>query len=83
MTCDGGDRTDEACERHATLIVEVLSDSTAGYDRGEKFAVDRTVESLREDVVIAAARRTVECYRRDETGHRVLYGFSAGDTVEF
>ena len=83
LTCDARDRAEDTSKRHPSLIVEVLSDSTAGYDRGEKFAVYRTLESLREYVVIDPDRFTVECFRRDETGHWVLYSFSGGDTVEF
>lgn len=83
VTCDTGDRADETCKRHPSLIVEVFSDSTAGYDRGEKFAVYRMIESLREYVVIDPHRFRVESFRRDETGHWVLYSFAAGETVQF
>lgn len=83
VTCDARDRSDETCKRYPSLIVEVLSDSTAGYDRGEKFAIYRTIAGLKEYVVIDAARFSVDCFRRDEAGHWVLYSFSAGDTVEF
>jgi Uma2 family endonuclease len=36
-----------------SVIVEVLSDSTEAYDRGEKFAHYRRLESLRDYVLIA------------------------------
>ncbi|HKQ51516.1 MAG TPA: Uma2 family endonuclease, partial [Pyrinomonadaceae bacterium] len=36
-----------------TLIVEVLSASTAAYDRGQKFAHYRGIESLREYVLVS------------------------------
>src|SRR5258708_7242017 len=36
-----------------TVIVEVLSESTEAYDRGEKFAHYRRLETLREFVLVA------------------------------
>jgi len=46
------------------VIVEVLSESTEGYDRGEKFAHYRRLESLQEYVLIAQDRARVEHYAR-------------------
>jgi Uma2 family endonuclease len=51
----------------AKLIVEVLSDSTAAYDRGVKFADYRLLESLQEYVLIDPEARTVEVFRRNES----------------
>ena len=83
VTCDSRDRAEETYKRHPSLIIEVLSNSTAGYDRGEKFAIYRTIESLREYVVIDPDCFTVDCFRRNDSDHWVLYSFSGGDTVEF
>lgn len=47
-----------------SLIVEVLSDSTEKYDRGEKFAHYRRLESLGEYVLVAQNRVLVERYVR-------------------
>lgn len=52
-----------------TLIVEVLSKSTAGYDRGAKFDQYRTIESLREVLFVD-----------QETIHVVQYVRQADDT---
>ncbi|HEX2061543.1 MAG TPA: Uma2 family endonuclease [Thermoanaerobaculia bacterium] len=46
-------------------IIEVLSESTEAYDRGEKFAHYRRIESLREYVLVAQDKMRVEHYRRD------------------
>lgn len=46
------------------VIVEVLSDSTEAYDRGEKFAHYRRLETLREYVLIAQNKVRVEHYLR-------------------
>jgi Uma2 family endonuclease len=47
------------------VIIEVLSPSTERYDRGEKFAHYRRLESLREYILIAQDIRRIEHYRRD------------------
>src|SRR5947208_2413562 len=44
------------------VIVEVLSESTEAYDRGEKFAHYRRLDSLREYVLVAQAKLRVEHY---------------------
>jgi Uma2 family endonuclease len=49
-----------------TLIVEVLSKSTEAYDRGDKFAQYRLLESLREYVLISQDQARVERYSRPE-----------------
>lgn len=47
------------------VIIEVLSPATESYDRGEKFAHYRRLESLKEYVLVAQTTRRVEHYRRD------------------
>ncbi len=46
------------------IIFEVLSPSTDSYDRGKKFEFYRTIETLREYILIDQARVYVEHYRR-------------------
>jgi Uma2 family endonuclease len=48
-----------------TVIVEVLSPSTEAYDRGEKFAHYRRLESLREYVLVAQNKMRIEHFRRE------------------
>ena len=38
VTCDSEDKNESTFKRYPILIIEVLSDSTAGFDRGDKFA---------------------------------------------
>lgn len=47
-----------------TLLVEVLSPSTAAYDRGQKFAHYRGIESLTEYVLVAQDERKVEHFAK-------------------
>jgi Uma2 family endonuclease len=66
-------------KQHPKLIVEVLSDSTAAYDRGEKFRAYRTIEALEEYVLIDQTKPYAEVFRKDASGHWVLFP-SEGDT---
>ena len=47
-----------------TLLVEVLSDSTASYDRGEKATDYRELQSLREFLLVAQDQPLVEHFTR-------------------
>jgi Uma2 family endonuclease len=47
------------------VIVEVLSESTEAYDRGEKFAHYRRLETLREYVLVAQDKIRIEHYLRE------------------
>jgi Uma2 family endonuclease len=46
------------------LVMEVLSDTTERYDRGEKFEAYRAIESLSEYVLVDSRRVSVEKYAR-------------------
>ncbi|TMA66025.1 MAG: Uma2 family endonuclease [Deltaproteobacteria bacterium] len=48
-----------------TVLIEVLSDSTAAYDAGEKFAHYRQIPHLREYVLVSHQERRIEVRRRD------------------
>lgn len=50
------------------LVVEVLSKSTAGYDRGDKFFKYRQLPSLREYVLIDQYQPVVESFFKREAG---------------
>ena len=50
-----------------TVLIEVLSPSTAAYDRGEKFASYQRFESLQEYVLISQNTVHVEHYLRQNT----------------
>lgn len=51
-----------------TVIVEVLSPSTAGYDRGEKWEMYRRIPSLRDYLLVSQDRPRIERYARQEEG---------------
>lgn len=54
------------------LIVEVLSDSTERFDRGEKFAGYRSLRSLVDYLLVAQDQARVEHYMRGPDGTWVL-----------
>ncbi|MGA3015623.1 MAG: Uma2 family endonuclease [Bryobacteraceae bacterium] len=51
-----------------TVIIEVLSESTEAYDRGQKFEQYRSLESLAEYMMISSQRVSVERYTRQPDG---------------
>ena len=54
------------------LIVEVLSPSTEGYDRGKKFELYRTIESLGEYLIVHQDKQHVEHYSKQVDGSWLL-----------
>lgn len=62
VSCDERDRSAELAIAHPCLVVEVLSDATAAYDRGTKFAAYRKLESLAEYLLVDIDARRLELY---------------------
>jgi Uma2 family endonuclease len=54
------------------VIVEVLSKSTEAYDRGQKFKLYRSLESLQEYVLISSREVSVELLTRQPDGQWLL-----------
>lgn len=81
VTCSAVDAGERLVKREPTLIVEVLSRSTAAYDRGPKFAAYRRLPSLREYLLVDPESRVSDLYRRGEDGLWVLHPHASADTV--
>jgi Uma2 family endonuclease len=64
------------------LLVEVLSDGTEAYDRGEKFAHYRRIPSLREYVLVSQHEPRIEVFRRGEDGIWSLHEAGATERVK-
>ena len=79
VTCDARDRRADLFVEHPQLIVEVLSSSTAAYDRGGKFANYRQITELQEYVLIDIETRRVEVFRRQAGNEWLLHDY-AGET---
>lgn len=63
------------------LIVEVLSPSTEAYDRGKKFEFYRTIDSLKEYVLIDQSRMVVDRHRPLGLGRWEMTAFENPDDV--
>jgi Uma2 family endonuclease len=64
VSCELRDHAADQFIEHPILIVEVLSESTAAFDRGDKFAAYRSLASLQEYVLVDIPSRRVESFRR-------------------
>lgn len=51
-----------------TLIIEILSESTESYDRGKKFEHYRTLESIKEYVLVSQEKPKVEQFLKQPDG---------------
>jgi Uma2 family endonuclease len=63
------------------LIVEVLSESTKDYDRGEKFRLYRSIPSLTEYLLVDQYSIHVEHFTKNERGQWVLTDYDARSDV--
>ena len=77
VSCDERDKENTTFKKFPCLIVEVLSDSTEAFDRGDKFADYQLLETLQEYVVINTKRQRVECFRRNNEGLWVLQSYTS------
>lgn len=69
------DREDKDAVVNPVVLVEVLSRNTEAYDRGEKWAQYRRIESLQAYLLVDQIRPRVEIYERagaDAFLHRVV-----------
>jgi Uma2 family endonuclease len=81
VTCSATDLASSMVKTEPKLIVEVLSPTTASYDRGLKFSHYRSLASLQEYVLIDLDTRSTDCYRKGPDGLWVLHPFARGEPV--
>jgi Uma2 family endonuclease len=65
-----------------TVLIEVLSDSTAAIDREEKNHDYRRLTSLREYVLVSQRERSIEVYRRSGPRRWVLEELISGERLQ-
>jgi Uma2 family endonuclease len=63
------------------VLVEVLSSSTEDYDRGEKREHYQRIDSLRDYVLVAQDRRSVEVFSRAPSGEWTHRVHQSGESV--
>jgi len=84
VTCDERDRrSDEAFILYPKLIIEVLSDSTEAFDRGDQFTDYQSNPQLEEYVLVHQKQVLVERFQRKADNLWVPEVFRAGDRVQF
>jgi len=77
VTCDDRDRQATSLISYPKLIIEVLSPSTAGFDRGDKFKAYRRLPSLREYLLVDATQVSVDRYYRNSLNQWILTSYPA------
>ena len=84
VTCDHRDKTPEAnlAKAHPVLIVEILSDSTAAFDRSRKFELYQQIPELQEYLLIEQDRQHADLFRKNAEGLWVLHPIHPGDTIQ-
>jgi Uma2 family endonuclease len=63
------------------VVVEVLSDSTERYDRGDKFASYRTIGTLEDYVLVSQTDVLVEHYHRGTDGAWIYRALGPGERL--
>ena len=51
------------------ILIEVLSESTESFERGDKFQSYKSIKYLQEYILISSDKRCIEQFYRDENGH--------------
>jgi len=83
VSCDERDRnSSDSFIRYPSLVMEVLSDNTEAFDRGDKFADYQQIETLQEYVLVSQKKPKVECFRRNAQRRWELYTFDKGEEIE-
>lgn len=75
-----GDRTDEIL--NPLLIIEVLSPSTEGYDRGEKFRKYRSLASFCEYLLVSQSEPYIEQYHNSNPDSKERWEWQVYDRIE-
>jgi Uma2 family endonuclease len=81
VTCSAADLGDRLIKREPSLVVEVLSPSTAAYDRGDKFAAYRQLPSLQEYLLVDVDRQRCDLFRKGADGLWVLHPTGADEPL--
>ena len=81
VTCDKADLSTDQIFRSPRLVIEVLSPSTQAYDRSQKFALYRRIDSLQEYILVDPESRRVEAFRRNANNEWVLKDMSQDEAM--
>ncbi len=70
---------DEMNALNPSVIIEVLSPSTKGYDRGEKFKLYRDISTLKEYILVDSSSIEIESFRINSFNHWELEEYKNQD----
>lgn len=83
VTCDETDKnSEEDFILHPKLLIEVLSDSTEAFDRGDKFADYKTNAEFEEYLLVHQNQVLVEQFQRKSNNLWVPTIYRGGETIE-
>ncbi|MFM9263901.1 Uma2 family endonuclease [Tychonema sp. BBK16] len=81
VSCDPQDLNSRQFIQNPKIIVEVLSPSTSGKDRDEKFTCYLKIPTLQEYILIDSQKIFVERYCRGEGRMWLYYSYTAGEII--
>jgi Uma2 family endonuclease len=82
VTCNDRDKTATKFIAHPCLIIEVLSPSTAAYDRRDKFNLYRRSNSLQDYMLVDTQKMEIDIYTKNDRGRWEIVSYVAGDSIE-
>jgi Uma2 family endonuclease len=84
VTCDPRDNPgdEDRFIRFPWLVVEVLSDSTAAFDRGRKFELFRSIDTLTHYLLIEQSRPHADLFFKNPQDQWVLKPLGPNDAIE-
>ena len=81
VSCDDDDDLSLSYVTQPRVIIEVLSESTEGFDRGDKFKFYRMIPSLQEYILVSTTHYSVDCFRRSEGKLWILESYQGQDAI--
>ena len=82
VTCDDRDRTSIQAIQYPCLIIEFLSESTANYDRGDKFRMYPRNPSLQDYVLVDTEKIAIDLYRKNDRSNWEIFNYQSGDNID-
>jgi Uma2 family endonuclease len=79
--CEASTAADEKVAQDATLVVEVLSESSAGIDRREKLVAYQKLPGLRAYWIVSQSEQSVEVHSRDAEGRWQALAYGVGESI--
>ncbi|MGK7944015.1 MAG: Uma2 family endonuclease, partial [Microcystaceae cyanobacterium] len=64
------------------LSVEVLSDSTEAYDRGNKFRLYRQNPALKDYLLVSSKQIEMDLYHKNDAGEWIIINYKKGDVIK-